>query len=111
MPHALSGLFAASLIMLIVAVVRLHYLRAKIASEVFDDRQFEQFQRDGMPGSGLNDPTRLIWEYRFVRKVLSSSHSRVAAGLLKHWNWCFRALLGAAISFASCSIISILFGW
>jgi len=108
--HALTALIVASLSLLIIEVVHLHSLRAKIASKIFNDQQFEQFQREGMPGSTLNDPTRLIWEYRFVRGVLESSDSALSSHLLKHWNWCFRALLAAAISLVSCSIIQFVLG-
>jgi hypothetical protein len=110
MPHAFSILISTSLSLLVAGVVRLHYLRAKLAMKVFDDQQFQSFQREGMPGSGFNNPRRLIWEYRFVRAVLTSSNSRTSTELLKQWNWCFIVMLAAAISLMTCSLILLLRG-
>lgn len=110
MEMLLISLIVLSVSAIAGSILRLHYLRAKIAMEILDDIQFNHLQQHGMAGSWLNDPTRMIFELRYVRDVLKSSESPKYVKLLSRWNWCIQFLLVGTILFALISIALVLFG-
>jgi hypothetical protein len=99
----------AALGMTLVALAGILWLRARVAATVLTESQFNQFQQNGLAGTWLNCPSRLIFEYRYVRRILQSSIIPSAPKLLWRWNLHFGALLIGAVSFLVLVMLSILF--
>jgi hypothetical protein len=99
----------AALGLALVALVGILWLRPRIAGTVLTDSQIDELQQNGLAGTWLNNPSRLIFEYRFVRRILQSSSIPSAPKLLRRWNLHFGALLIGAASFLVLVMVSILF--
>jgi hypothetical protein len=111
MKHTLEISINLVLAIAILTFIRIHYLRAKIAELILDDVQFKRFQNGGLAGSALNNPARLIFEYRYIASILGSLSQPSGRKMLKAWKNAFLVFFFEIAALALMSIISICLGF
>jgi hypothetical protein len=94
----------SSLVLAFASLLGIFVIRAYVAARLLDEDQFAEFKNKGMMGNALNDPTHMLWEYRFIGDVLKDSSIHQSRRTLLAWRMCFAGLVAGMGCFLIASL-------
>lgn len=107
MKTSVQYVMIGSLSLLVLAVLSAHLLRAVIAARFLDDKQFEEFQENGLAHSvAALPPGKMRWEYQFLLSVLDQSEQPLAKKFAFAWKWICRGYLFFAFAFLVAAMLT-----
>lgn len=99
-------ILTTTLAFFVIALISIHLLRSFVSARFLSEEQFVEFKENGIMGkSSILEPSRMMWEYRFVLSSLENDPDPKARVVSSAWQWSWKLLLLSGIVFGVTSVV------